>query len=132
MQVVKPIDIEDALAAELAARMDVPASAAPAPDGVPAGSVVVQSLGASQQTVVSDVYDVVAYCYADTYGDAMALGMDVCAAIRAIQAAGAALAGVCWTTTSASAPYDDPDPDRPTLRRATVRATVGARGVPIN
>lgn len=132
MQVVKPIDIEDALAAELAARMDVLASAAPAPDGVPAGSVVVQSLGASRQTFVSDVYDVVAYCYADTYGDAMALGMDVCAAIRAIQAAGAALAGVCWTTTSASAPYDDPDPDRPTLRRATVRATVGARGVPIN
>lgn len=132
MQIVKPLDIESALAAELAASMAAPVSAAPAPDNVSAGSVVIQTLGASQQTPVSDLYDVVAYCYAGSYGDAMALGMDVCAAIRAIQAAGAALAGVEWTTSSASAPYDDPDPDRPTLRRATVRATVGARGVPIN
>ena len=132
MQVVEPIDIEEALAAELAARIpSAGAHAAPAPDGMAAGTVVVQALGASQQTEGSDLYDVVAYCYSDTYAGAMALGTVVSGAIRAIQAFGPVAGGVEWTTTGASAPYDDPDPDRPTLRRATVRATVGARGIPI-
>lgn len=131
MQIVTPIDVESALAAELAARLSVPVHAAPAPDDVSAGTVVVQTLGGSQQTSVSDVYDVVAYCYADSYGAAVALGIETCGAIRAIQASGPAVAGIEWTTTSASAPYDDPDPDRVTLRRATVRATVAARGIPI-
>ena len=129
MQVVTPIDVEDALAAELAARITTATvSAAPAPDNVAAGTVVVQSLGSFAQTPVSDGFDVVAYCYAATYADAMALGTSVSAQIRAIQASGPAVAGVGWTTTDAKAPYDDPDPDRPTLRRATVRATVAARG----
>lgn len=131
MQIVTPIDVESALAAELAARLSVPVHAAPAPDDVSAGTVVVQTLGGSQQTAVSDVYDVVAYCYADSYGAALALGIETCGAVRAIQASGPAVAGIEWTTTSASAPYDDPDPDRVTLRRATVRATVAARGIPI-
>ncbi len=132
MQIVTPIDVEGALAAELAARLSYDVHAAPAPDGVSAGSVVVQALGGSQQTPVSDLYDVVAYCYADTYGDAMRIGIDVCGAIRAIQSAGLSVTGVEWTTTGANAPYDDPDPDRTTLRRSTVRATVAARGVPID
>lgn len=133
MQVVIPIDVESALADELAARIPAASvNAAPAPDGVGAGSVVVQSLGGGAQSIVSDIFDVVAYCYADTYGAAMALGRQVSAAIRAIQASGPMVAGVEWTTTSARAPYDDPDPDRPTLRRATVRATVAARGIEID
>lgn len=128
MQTVIPIDVEAALAAELDARMSAPVHAAPAPDDVAAGSVVVQALGGSRQSLVSDLFDVVAYCYASTYADAMALAVSACAAIRAIQASGPRLSGVEWTTTDAAAPYDDPDPDRPTLRRATVRATVAARG----
>lgn len=133
MQIVIPIDIESALAYELAAR--IPAAsviAAPAPDNVEAGAIVVQALGGTQQTAVSDLFDVVVYCYADTYGAAMSLGLDVCGKIRAIQLNGPLCAGVEWTTADANPPYDDPDPDRPTLRRATVRATVAARGIPID
>ena len=133
MQIVTPIDVEDALASELDARLpNVSVHAAPAPDNIGAGVVVIESLGGGRQTLVSDLYDVVAYCYADSYADAMALGASVSGEIRAIQAAGPAVAGVEWTTTDANPPYNDPDPDRPTLRRATVRATVAARGIPIN
>ena len=132
MQIVTPIDVENALAAELAARLTCGVHAAPAPDNIGAGTVVVQTLGGTRQTPVSDLYDVVAYCYADTYGAALALGIEVSGAIRAIQASGPTVAGVEWTTTDANAPYDDPDPDRTTLRRSTVRATVAARGIPID
>lgn len=132
MQVVTPIDVEEALATELDARMTNAVHAAPAPDNISAGTIVVQALGGTQQSAVSDLFDVVAYCYADIYGAAMALGADVCGQIRAIQLNGPLVAGVEWTTTDANPPYDDPDPDRPTLRRATVRATVAARGIPID
>lgn len=133
MQIVIPIDVESALADELAARIPAASvNAAPAPDNVGAGAIVIQTLGGSQQSAVSDLFDVVAYCYADTYGDAMRLGMDTCGAIRAIQLNGPLVAGVEWTTTNANPPYEDPDPDRPTLRRATVRAVVAARGIPID
>ena len=132
MQIVIPIDVEQALADELDARMTNAVHAAPAPDNISAGTIVVQALGGTQQSAVSDLFDVVAYCYADIYGAAMALGADVCGQIRAIQLNGPLVAGVEWTTADAHAPYDDPDPDRPTLRRATVRATVAARGIPID
>ena len=132
MQIVIPIDVEQALADELDARMTNAVHAAPAPDNISAGTIVVQALGGTQQSAVSDLFDVVAYCYADIYGAAMALGADVCGQIRAIQLNGPLVAGVEWTTTDANPPYDDPDPDRPTLRRATVRATVAARGIPID
>ena len=132
MQIVIPIDVEQALADELDARMTNAVYAAPAPDNISAGAIVVQALGGTQQSAVSDLFDVVAYCYADTYGAAMALGADVCGQIRAIQLNGPLVAGVEWTTTDANPPYDDPDPDRPTLRRATVRVTVAARGIPID
>jgi hypothetical protein len=132
MQVVIPIDVENALATELDARIAAPVHAAPAPDDIGAGSVVIESLGGTRQTAVSDLFDVVAYCYADSYADAMALGTSVSGEIRAIQSSGPAVAGVEWTTADANPPYGDPDPDRPTLRRATVRATVAARGVPID
>lgn len=132
MQIVKPIDMDEALAAELAARIPTASvNAAPAPDGIGAGAIVVQTLGGTDQSPVSDLFDVVVYCYAATYGAAMGMGAEVAAAIRGIQLEGPAVAGTEWTTTSANPPYEDPDPDRPTLRRATVRATVAARGTAI-
>lgn len=132
MQIVKPIDVESALAAELAARIPTASvHAAPAPDNIGAGTIVVQTLGGGRQSPVSDLFDAVVYCYAATYGAAMDEGAEVAAAIRGIQLEGPAVAGIEWTTTGANPPYDDPDPDRPTLRRATVRATVAARGTAI-
>ena len=40
--------------------------------------------------------------------------------------------GVAWTTAETNLPYPNPDPYRPLLPRATFRATVGARGVPVS
>lgn len=130
MQVVTPIDIEAATAAELAhALPSATVSASPTPPTVGAGSLVVQCVGATKETPVSDSYDLVVYAYGDTYGAAMALGVAASAVIREFETEGASVAPVTFTTSEARPPYDDPDPDRPTLRRATVRAIVGARGI---
>lgn len=129
MQIVTPIDIESALAAELDARLEsINAHATPAPDDIGAGAVVVQAIGGGEQTAVSDLFDVVIYAFASTYDAALATGRAICGAVRILWMDGAVAAPVTFTTSTASPPYIDPDPDRPTLCRVTVRATVGARG----
>ena len=40
--------------------------------------------------------------------------------------------GATWTTSDPMLPYPNPDPHRPLVPRATFRATVGARGVPVD
>ena len=133
MQITRPIDVEDALRLDLAPYLPhVTVCAQPAPDELAAPTVCVEAIGGGATSPVSWEHDVVAYCYAGSYAEAMALGTSVAGEVRAIQLAGPTAAGVEWTTTDANPPYSDPDPDRPTLRRATVRAMVAARGVPID
>lgn len=129
MQIVSPVDIEVAVATELAAAMtttDVYASLAP--ENIDAGSLVVQVMGGAKQTSVSDSFDLIVYAYAATYNAAMSLGVTACSVIRELETEGAQASSVTFTTTEARPPYADPDPDRQTLRRVTVRAVVGARG----
>ena len=129
MQIVGAIDIEAAVAAELGASMtDVTVTAYPPPDDIRPTTVSVMSLGSYEQSPVSDSYDLVAYVWASTYGDAYATALDVCREIRALRFNGGAESGATFSTSEASAPYEDPDPQRQTLKRCTVRATVGARG----
>lgn len=136
MQIVKPIDVESALADELAASLPdtIIVTAYPPPDSIIVTTVSVYALGGSEQTAVSDVHDVAVYVWAHTYDAALSTARDVCARIRTLWLDGGTASGVTFTTSTASVPYEDPDPLRPTLSRATVRATVGARGVgiPIN
>ena len=90
MQIVTPIDIESALAAELDARLEsINAHATPAPDDIGAGAVVVQAIGGGEQTAVSDLYDVVIYAFASTYDAALATGRAVCGAVRILWVDGA-------------------------------------------
>ena len=132
MQTVTPIDIEAAIVAELAHAMpDADVHASPTPPDVGAGHLVVQTVGAAKQTPVSDSFDLVIYAFETTYGAAMTLGTRACTAIRALETRGAQASAATFTTSEARPPYDDPDPDRPNLRRVTVRAVVGARGIPI-
>ena len=129
MQIVGPIDIEAAVASELAAVLtDKTVTAYPPPDGIGAGTVSVMSLGSFEQSEVSDGYDIVAYAWESTYGAAYKTAFQVCTAIRALRFLGGSESGATFTTSSANAPYEDPDPVRKTLKRCTVRATVGARG----
>ena len=127
MQIVAPIDIEAAVVQELAvvAPYGVAVTAYPPPDGMRATTVSVYSLGSFEQSPVSDAYDIVAYVWAPTYSQAYATAFEVSGAIRALRFNAAHTA---FNTSEARAPYEDPDPERQTLKRCTVRATVGVRG----
>lgn len=127
MQIVKPIDIESAVAAELAEVLPqgVAVTAYPPSDSISATTVSVYSLGSFEQSPVSDAYDLVVYTWASTYSQAYATAFEVCGAIRALRFNAA---HTHFNTSEARAPYEDPDPERQTLKRCTVRATVGVRG----
>lgn len=130
MQIVGPIDIEAAVASELAAVLtDKTVTAYPPPDGIGPGTVSVMSLGGFEQSEVSDGYDLAVYVWESTYSAAYTTAFQVCTAIRALRFLGGSESGATFTTSEANAPYEDPDPERMTLKRCTVRATVGARGV---
>lgn len=127
MQIVKPIDIESAVAAELADVLPegVAVTAYPPPGSISATTVSVYSLGSFEQSPVSDAYDIVAYVWASTYSQAYATAFEVSGAIRALRFNAR---HTVFSTSEARAPYEDPDPERQTLKRCTVRATVGVRG----
>ena len=129
MQIVGPIDIEEAVSTALAASAPegVSVTAYPPPDGISGITVSIQSLGSFEQSAVSDAYDLVAYAWAPTYSAAYKTAFWACTAIRALRFG--SFTGVTFNTSEARAPYEDPDPERKTLKRCTVHATVGARGV---
>lgn len=132
MQIVGPIDVEEAVAAELAVALPTKTvTASPPPDDLSAGTIVIQSVGGFEQSEVSDGCDLVIYAYEATYSAAMATGMAACGAVRTLRLAGGGASGVAFTTSTARPPYEDPDPDRVTLARVTVQATVGVRGTTI-
>lgn len=128
MQIVGPIDVEEAVAAELLAVLPsgTTVTAYPPPDNLAPATVSVMSLGSYEQSAVTDWYDLVVYVWASTYSEAYAMGLSVADAIRALRFNATQ---THFNTSEANAPYEDPDPDRQTLRRCTVRATVGVRGV---
>ena len=114
MQIVAPVDVEDALRQELdAAITDVTCCASPAPDALAAMTVCVTRLGGIPQGPVAHEHDVSVDCWAATPKAAMELADEVVGIVSSL-------------------PYPNPDPYRPLLPRATFRATVGARGVPVS
>ena len=128
MQIVNPIDIEDALRIDLAELMpDAQVYAQPAPDDVSANSVCVRGLGGFAASPVSHGYDVLIDAWAKTPGMAMALalrvqGFVVSLPFREFES------GREWKSAEAGVPYNNPDPNRPLMPRCTFRATVGVRG----
>lgn len=131
MQVVEPIDVEDALRVEIAAAITgIVACAPPAPDDLAPGTVCVTRLGGGPQTPVSHEHDVSVDVWAATDAAAMALADHVQGVIATLPLRESA-SGATWTSSDPMLPYPNPDPHRPTVPRATFRATVGARGVPI-
>lgn len=132
MQIVEPIDVEDALRVEIAAAIDdIVACAPPAPDDLAPGTVCVTRLGGGPQSAVSHEHDVSVDVWAETPAAAMALADRVQGVVASLPLREGA-SGATWTTSDPMLPYPNPDPHRPTIPRATFRATVGARGVPID
>ena len=75
MQVVRPIDIEDALRVDVAEFLDqdVSCCAPPAPDDLVPMTVCFTSLGGGSQSVVSHEYDLSVDVWASTIEDAVDL-----------------------------------------------------------
>ena len=123
MQLVTPIDIEDALRTDLAAlKADARFFAPPIPPDLKANDVLIERLGGGRITGVSHEYDVSIDCYADNDAEAVALsnavhGLFVSLPVRA-------------TSTQYSA--SNYDPRAPELSRQTFRASVICPGNRIN
>lgn len=132
MQIVKPIDIEDALRVDLSEIVaNVRIFAPPAPDDLGARCVQVMCVGGAKQTAVSFEYSVRIDCWESTEAAAIALANDVAGAVNAL-IFGEPQSGRHYVTAEINAtPYINPDPNRPTLPRASFRAEIGIRGIPI-
>lgn len=131
MQIVTPIDIEDALRTDLADFVpNVRFFAPPAPDDLAAQSVQVMNVGGGPQSAVSFEHDVRIDCWAATEADALALANTV-SGIAASLPYREPASGRHYTTAELNAlPYLNPDPNRPLLPRASFRASLGIRGIP--
>lgn len=127
---VAPIDIEDALRIDLAALDEGPRYfAPPAPDDLSADCVQIMSVGGAAQTDVSNEHDVRVDCWAATDAAAIALANRVAGIIATLPLQDT---GRAYSTAELNAlPYINPDPNRPTLPRASFRAVVGVRGTAI-
>lgn len=130
MQLVKPIDIEDALRIDLGALMDNGwrVSAPPAPDDLGAKCIVVTSLGGAPETAVSNEHDVSVDVWAATEADAISGANDAAGYIASLPVRTLASGRHYLTAAIEALPYINPDPNRPLVPRATFRATVGVRG----
>ena len=122
MQVVSPIDIEDALRIDLDSLIDgVRFFAPPLPPDLKANDVVIERVGGSGVSGSSHEYDVTVGCYADNEAAAMALsnmvqGYLVSLPFRDTQTQ--------YSNANANMPYSDFDPRAQNLVRNSFRATV--------
>lgn len=128
MQIVNPIDIEDALRIDLAEALEnATVYAQPAPDNVSANSACVRSLGGFSASPVSHGYDLLIDAWAKTPGSAMTLALQVQGIVASLPFREFS-SGRDWKTAEAGVPYNNPDPNRPLMPRCTFSATVGIRG----
>jgi len=132
MQIVKPIDIEDKLRTDIGALLGqgYTVCAPPAPDDLSAKTVCIISAGGSAQGIVANDYGIIVDCWDATPADAMALACTVHGLLCSLPLQSIA-SGTVYTSVNGANPYNNPDPRRPLLPRATFTANVGARGIPL-
>ena len=115
------IDIEDAIQAALNAD-NIKASAPPVPANL-GPCVFVHRTGGFTQAYVQDVHTVDFDCYAETEAEAMAAACRLTGWVRALQDLGVPV----YETETTTLPYNNPDPNHPTLPRATFSAQITTR-----
>lgn len=130
MQIVRPGDIEDALRVDVStilSGMGVSAAcfAPPAPDNLQPNSVCFMATGGTRVPPVAYSHGVRVDCWAATDAAAMELANTVCGIIGAIMFYDTASV---YPTSDVNIPYLNPDPNRPTLPRASFNANVLMRG----
>lgn len=115
-----PVDVEAALASALGI------AAPPVPAALAAPYSCVTSTGGSRSSLVVDRFFADVDCWGADEASALALARGLVA--RALELPGTEAGGATWCAVSAeSLPYLNPDPDEPTLARATFSLAVTAR-----
>lgn len=134
MQIVEPMDIEDALRIDVSEVMKslnmkpkARCTASPAPDDLKAHTVTFTQLGGAEQSAVSHVYDISVDVWAAKPGDALKLANTVQGIIASLPMREFS-SGRQYKTANARIPYQNPDQNRPRLPRCSFNATIGIRG----
>lgn len=126
MQIVRPVDAEDALRRYLADTLGVEAFAPPAPDDMAPPCVCVERVGGGEESPVSHEHDVLVHCWAATEAEAVELADRACGTLSSMPLSGRATTARCNVAALV------PDPFRPTIPRARFAATVGLRGAALD
>lgn len=130
MQLVTPIDIEDALRTDLSSlKSDARFFAPPIPPDLKANDVLIERLGGGRVTGVSHEYDVSIDCYAENDAEAVALSNAVHGLFVSLPVRNTSTQ---YSTATANTPYSNYDPRAPELSRQTFRASVICPGNRIN
>lgn len=131
MQIVEPIDIEDALRIDLAEFLpDYAFVASPVDESLSAGTVGITSFGGYDVNEVADGYDLSIDCWGKTFGDASRIANKVAGIIGSLPLRKPS-SNRDYKDATKGCPYRNPDPSRPLLPRYTFTATVILRGKPI-
>lgn len=126
MQVVSPIDIEDALRVDLSALMSgVRFFAPPIPPNLAANDVMITSVGGARVSGASHEYDVSIDCYAASEANAVTLADNVHGLLVSLPLR---TTTTQYSSANASTPYQNNDPRAPQLARRTFRATLVCPG----
>ena len=122
MQVVSPIDIEDALRVDLTAFMGgARFFAPPVPPDLKANDVLIERVGGARVSGASHEYDVSVDCYAADDAAAVALSVAVHGLLVSLPLRDTSTQ---YSDARANLPYSNHDPRAPQLARQTFRATV--------
>lgn len=126
MQVVNPIDIEDALRIDLSALLGAYRFCCkPIPPDLKAGDVVIYPVGGAGVSGASHDYDVSIDCYANDDADAREMVNEVHGATVSLPLRDTSTQ---YSDVSANLPYSNDDPRAPQLTRYTFRATITSPG----
>ena len=130
MQVVYPIDLEDALRIDLTAlNKSYRFCCVPIPYDLKAGDVVITPLGGSAVSGASHVQDVSIGCYASCAKDAREMSDTVHGLVSSLPLRNTSTQ---YSAASASTTYEDNDPRAPQLSRYSFRASITCPGTRIS
>jgi hypothetical protein len=122
MQVVTPIDIADAIRADLAAIVDDRRFfCIPIPPDLQAGDVVIESLGGSGVSGSADVYDVTVSVYDVDEDTATQAANEISGIVASLPLR---VTSTQYSNATANKPYADHDPRAPQLARQSFRASI--------
>lgn len=130
MQVVHPIDIEDALRIDLMAlESEYRFLCPPLPPDLKAGDVLITRVGGARVSGASHDHDVSIDCYAEDDAEAVYMANEVHGLVASLPLRDTETQ---YSDASANLPYHNNDPRAPQLARQTFRASLTCPGTRIS